>query len=80
MPEWLRPLLHVAAGDGTSFCREPEQAFVYVEEGDTGLRTGDVWSPFHVVRCGPLPALVRFVEVPSERLGRGVLRCVSQHA
>jgi hypothetical protein len=50
-----------------TFCGEPAQAFVYVEEWDTGLRTGEPCSPFHVVHCARLPELVSFVEVSRER-------------
>jgi hypothetical protein len=50
-----------------SLCGKPAQAFVYVEEWDTGFWTAEVCSPFHVIRCAPLPDLVRFVEVPRAR-------------
>jgi hypothetical protein len=47
-----------------STCGEAEQAFVYVEEWETGLCTKEGTAAFHVVCCGPLPRAVRFVEVP----------------
>ncbi len=44
----------------------PETAYVYVVEREATGRSARDAGPVHVVRCGKLPRVVRFVEVPPQ--------------